>query len=77
MKTHFENMENHEKPAQTIKNIEKQQKMSQRGHGKPAPNFTQRIIDSEKKTLAFLAGFVRPFSGIKWHPQGRANPRQV
>ena len=35
MKTQVENMENHEKPAQTIKNIEKPKKMSQGGHGKP------------------------------------------
>ena len=31
----------------------------------------------KRKHLAFLAGFARPFSGIKWHPQGRANPKQV
>ena len=31
----------------------------------------------KRKNLAFLAGFARPFSGIKWHLQGRANPKQV
>ena len=31
----------------------------------------------KRKKLAFLAGFARPFSGIKWHPQGRANSKQV
>ena len=31
----------------------------------------------KRKKLAFLAGFARPFSGIKWQPQGRANPKQV
>ena len=30
-----------------------------------------------KKQLPFLAGLARPFSGIKCHPQGRANPKQV
>ena len=45
--------------------------------GGGAPNFTRRIIDFEKKRLPFLDGFAHPFSGIKWHPQGRANPKQV
>ena len=41
------------------------------------PNFTQRIIDFEKNKFPFLAGFAHPFSGIKWHPQDRENPKQV
>ena len=39
-----------------------------------APNFTQRIIDSEKKT-SFLAGFVRPFFGYKMAPTGAREPK--
>ena len=29
------------------------------------PNFTQRIIDFEKKRLPYLAGLAHPFLGIK------------